>query len=88
LKLYEKKYPEETSAFFKNTFSYIIEQALNLPQYLTKPIPLLGKYMNMAITINRLQVNIIYIYNLSIKISVFINIIKNRNEMILFCSIF
>jgi len=59
LKLYEKKYPEETSAFFKNTFSYIIEQALNLPQYLTKPIPLLGKYMNMAITINRLQVNII-----------------------------
>jgi len=75
LKLYEKKYPEETSAFFKNTFSYIIEQALNLPQYLTKPIPLLGKYMNMAITINRLQA-------VSLLANQFLCIFTNENNKI------
>jgi len=75
LKLYEKKYPEEANAFFKNTLPYIIEQALNLPQYLTKPIPLLGRYMNMSITINRLQA-------VSLLANQFLCIFTNENSKI------
>jgi len=56
LKAYEKKYPEEAKTFFNEILPFIIEQALKLPEYLTKPIPLLGKYMNIAITLNKLQV--------------------------------
>eukprot|EP00833_Pecoramyces_ruminatium_P011656 jgi/Orpsp1_1/1185688/evm.model.c7180000094853.1 len=55
LKQYEKKYPEEANHFFDKVLPFIIEQALKLPEYLTKPIPLLGKYMNIAITLNKLQ---------------------------------
>lgn len=56
LRLYEKKYPEEAELFFNEILPFIIEQALKLPEYLTKPIPLLGRYMNIAITLNKLQV--------------------------------
>ncbi|ORX83320.1 hypothetical protein BCR32DRAFT_292060 [Anaeromyces robustus] len=55
LKNYEAKYPEEANKFFNKILPFIIEQALKLPEYLTKPIPLLGKNMNIAITINKLQ---------------------------------
>ena len=60
-KLYEKTYPKEAKVFFSEILPYIIEQALKLPEYIKTPIPLLEKYMNIAVTINKLQV-IIYIY--------------------------
>ncbi|ORX46422.1 hypothetical protein BCR36DRAFT_331854 [Piromyces finnis] len=75
LRRYESKYPEEASSFFKNTLPYIIEQALNLPKYLTKPIPLLGKYMNIAITINKLQA-------ISLLANQFLCIFTNENHKI------
>ncbi|ORX83136.1 hypothetical protein BCR32DRAFT_267172 [Anaeromyces robustus] len=56
LRLYEKRYSDEAKYFFIEILPFIIEQALKLPEYLTKPIPLLGKYMNIAITFNKLQV--------------------------------
>jgi len=55
LRLYEKKYPEEAKTFFSEILPFIIEKAIKLPEYLNKPIPLLGRYMNIAITINKLQ---------------------------------
>ncbi|ORX46423.1 hypothetical protein BCR36DRAFT_331857, partial [Piromyces finnis] len=55
LKLYEKAYPEEANVFFNDILPFIIEQALKLPEYFKTPIPLLEKYMNIAITINKLQ---------------------------------
>jgi len=56
LRLYENRYIEESKYFYTEILPFIIEQALKLPEYLSKPIPLLGRYMNIAITFNKLQV--------------------------------
>jgi len=72
LRLYEKKYPEEAKLFFNEILPFIIEQALKLPEYLTKPIPLLGRYMNIAITLNKLQV-------ISLLANQFLCIFKDEN---------
>jgi len=75
LRLYENRYPEEATTFFKEILPYIIDKALKLPEYLTKPIPLLGKYMNIAITINRLQA-------VSLLANQFLCIFTNENNKI------
>ncbi|KAG4089489.1 hypothetical protein H8356DRAFT_1280291 [Neocallimastix lanati (nom. inval.)] len=44
-----------TSNPIKNCNGFQVEN-IKLPEYLKKPIPLLGRYMNIAITLNKLQV--------------------------------
>eukprot|EP00833_Pecoramyces_ruminatium_P009789 jgi/Orpsp1_1/1183821/evm.model.c7180000086833.1 len=56
LQQYDNHFPEEAKIFYEEILPFIIEQALKLPEYLSISIPVLGKYMNIAITLNKLQV--------------------------------
>ncbi|KAG4101767.1 hypothetical protein H8356DRAFT_1654229 [Neocallimastix lanati (nom. inval.)] len=53
---YTDQFPEEAEIFFKEILPFIIEQALKLPEYITTSIPVMRKYMNIALTFNKLQV--------------------------------